>query len=277
MHRISNGTQTNAIPAPTAVVGLPGYASPGVPGVQAATALDAGQWNAFQEELAGVVEHAGIALDKANNAQLLAALTTLFSSAGGLAAEVAARAAGDAALNGDIGAEAAARAAEDGVLNAGIAAETNARAAADNAEALARSNEDAALNAAIGAEAQARATEDGNLNNSIASFIAAFGLASGAAGWFKSANGWIFQWGVGQTNGELNVNFPTTFPNACAVVLAGEGDASGWIVNGTVNPTVHAPTNKTSSGCTLVSAVIDSGGATALATGAALYYIAIGF
>ena len=266
MHNISNGTQTNALPVPGAVVGAPGYWTNGVPGISPATIIDADWLNAIQEELAAVVTAAGIALDKGNNGQLLSALQSMFAGEGGLTAEIQARAAGDAALNTNIGNEAQTRSSQDSLLNQAIGNEAQARAA-----------EDGNLNEAIGNEAQARAAEDGALNSSIASFIAAFGLATGAAGWFKAANGWIVQWGTGVSNGELNINFPTSFPNACAVVLAGEGDAAGWLVNGTVNPTIHAPTNMSSSGCTLVSAVIDSGGATALATGAALYFVAIGF
>ena len=86
MHRISNGTQAYALPAVGPVVGQPGYATSGVPGIIPATALDSDQWNTFQEEIAAVIEHANIALDKTNNAQLLAALNALFASGAGLAA-----------------------------------------------------------------------------------------------------------------------------------------------------------------------------------------------
>ena len=74
MHRISNGTQVTSLPAPAAVTGTPGYATPGVIGTLAATTIDPDAFNAQQEEIAGVIEAAGITLSKTNNTQLLAAL-----------------------------------------------------------------------------------------------------------------------------------------------------------------------------------------------------------
>jgi len=55
-----------------------GSAATGVP----ATVVDADWLNAMQEELAAVVEGAGIDLEKGNNGQLLAALTVLMGGAG---------------------------------------------------------------------------------------------------------------------------------------------------------------------------------------------------
>jgi hypothetical protein len=80
MHRISNGTQVGALPTPAAVVGTPGYATGGVPGVLAATDIDPDQWNSFQEELCAVVSAAGITLSKTSNSQVLQALTSLFAA-----------------------------------------------------------------------------------------------------------------------------------------------------------------------------------------------------
>ena len=81
-----------------------------------------------------------------------------------LAAEVAARTAGDAALSAAIAAEAAARAAADATLAADIATETAARIAADNA-----------LSAAIAAETAARIAADAALAASIVRGMVALG------------------------------------------------------------------------------------------------------
>lgn len=73
------------IPAPTGVGGAsPGYFSDGDPGTGVpATTVPADWFNMIQEELAGVVEHAGLALDKTNRGQLLAALLATFVARGG--------------------------------------------------------------------------------------------------------------------------------------------------------------------------------------------------
>lgn len=81
MHRLSNGTQINALETPDPPVGAPGYWTNGVPGVTRASALDAFWFNAVQEEIAHVIEHAGQALDKGNNNQLLAAILAMVSGA----------------------------------------------------------------------------------------------------------------------------------------------------------------------------------------------------
>lgn len=80
MHRISNGTQVAALPAPAAVTGTPGYATFGVVGSLAATTIDADAFNSMQEELVGVVVAGGGTLSKTNNAQVLAALSVIIAS-----------------------------------------------------------------------------------------------------------------------------------------------------------------------------------------------------
>lgn len=81
MHRVDT---------PTAVATLPAFDEPGTPGFFSEGNTETGQpatvpgkdwFNAVQEEIAGAIEGAGIALIKGNNAQLLAAIQALVSAA----------------------------------------------------------------------------------------------------------------------------------------------------------------------------------------------------
>lgn len=83
MHRIDGPTAAAALPAPGAVIGTPGYFTGGDPLTNTPATVPGPDWaNAIQEEIAAVVEHAGIQLDKTDNAQLLAAILALFGAAG---------------------------------------------------------------------------------------------------------------------------------------------------------------------------------------------------
>lgn len=78
MHYQSDGTQVAARPAPAAVTGVPGYVSPGNPFTGAVpTNDDPDLMNAIMDELCGVVQAAGLVLDKANNTQLINAIRIL--------------------------------------------------------------------------------------------------------------------------------------------------------------------------------------------------------
>lgn len=79
MYRLSNGTQVSALPEPSSDSGIPGYATPGVPGGQQASIIDADAFNVVQEELVGICLAAGVILDKKNNSQVLGALSKLFA------------------------------------------------------------------------------------------------------------------------------------------------------------------------------------------------------
>lgn len=81
MHLISNGTQVTSLPAPRTPVGTPGYAFNGDPGTGTPTVFDPDTANTLLKEIENVVTGMGIALDPANNAQLVAALTRLVGSA----------------------------------------------------------------------------------------------------------------------------------------------------------------------------------------------------
>lgn len=78
MHYQSDGTQIASRPAPKVVSGTPGYVTPGnavagiVPSID-----DPDLMNAIMDELCGVVVASGLALDKTNNAQLIAAIKLL--------------------------------------------------------------------------------------------------------------------------------------------------------------------------------------------------------
>ena len=81
MHRIDDPTAVPTLPAPRAQ-GTPGYFTGGSPGSSgfAATIVRYEWLNSHQEELAHVVETAGLTLDKTDNTQLLQALNKLYVS-----------------------------------------------------------------------------------------------------------------------------------------------------------------------------------------------------
>lgn len=83
MYRLANGTQVAALPTPAADTGTPGFATNGVVGGQAPSIIDADAFNNQQEELIALLTAAGIAPDKTNNAQVLAALRSMFVTLGG--------------------------------------------------------------------------------------------------------------------------------------------------------------------------------------------------
>ena len=87
MQRIDGPTRSANLPAPAAVGtgnSAPGYFQKGDPlAGTAPTTLDVDWANGIQEEIASVIEHAGMELDKANRSQLLAALIGLFVPKGG--------------------------------------------------------------------------------------------------------------------------------------------------------------------------------------------------
>lgn len=87
MHRIDGPTRSAVLPAPNPVGtgnSSPGYFGRGdaVQGIPPTT-LDVDWANMVQEEMAAVVEGAGIALDKTNRHQLFGALQALFVAKGG--------------------------------------------------------------------------------------------------------------------------------------------------------------------------------------------------
>jgi hypothetical protein len=76
MFRIDNVTAASSLPAPAAA-GTPGFFTDGVPGTTPATVVSADWLNMQQEEFVSVIAAAGIALDKTNHGQLLAAIQGL--------------------------------------------------------------------------------------------------------------------------------------------------------------------------------------------------------
>ncbi len=87
MQRIDGPTVAVALPAPAPVgtgIRAPGYFQAGDPlAGTPPTTLDVDWANMVQEEICAVVTNAGIALDKSNRGQLLAALVALFVAKGG--------------------------------------------------------------------------------------------------------------------------------------------------------------------------------------------------
>lgn len=81
MYRIDTAGAVNALPAP-AVVGVMGYFNP-TAGGGIGTVLSADWANTIQEELVAIVLAGGIALDKTNPHQVLAALKSLFGTPNG--------------------------------------------------------------------------------------------------------------------------------------------------------------------------------------------------
>lgn len=81
MFRIDHPTAVGVLPAP-APAGAPGYFKQNDPGVGPSTVVTDDWANMVQEELVGVVTGAGLALDKANHGQVLAAIQTLLDASG---------------------------------------------------------------------------------------------------------------------------------------------------------------------------------------------------
>lgn len=81
MYRIDTAGNVPALPVPAAL-GAPGYFNP-VPGGGAGTVVSADWLNAVQEELANIVAAGGLALDKTNAHQVLAALQVIFGAPAG--------------------------------------------------------------------------------------------------------------------------------------------------------------------------------------------------
>lgn len=78
MFRIDSTDAVNAIPTPAAVGDVVGYFSEGDPNIgQQATVVSADWLNAVQEELANVIEGAGVTLDKTVRTQLYTAIKSL--------------------------------------------------------------------------------------------------------------------------------------------------------------------------------------------------------
>jgi hypothetical protein len=76
MHRIDNATAATSLPVPKPV-GAGGYFTAGTPGGASATIVEYDWMNSVQEELVAICAAAGLALDKNNNAQVLAAIRGL--------------------------------------------------------------------------------------------------------------------------------------------------------------------------------------------------------
>lgn len=82
MFRIDHPTAVAELPA-VGAAGVPGYFSAGDPATSAQATVVTADWaNAIQEEIANVIEGAGIALQKGTNNQLLTAINALVTGVG---------------------------------------------------------------------------------------------------------------------------------------------------------------------------------------------------
>ncbi|EOX1010574.1 hypothetical protein ACO4GU_003159, partial [Yersinia enterocolitica] len=141
-----------------------------------ATALDDDYFDAVQEELAGVVEAAGLTLKKTDRAQVLASIKLLIGS-------------------------------ETNTKYLKVAsnlAEIKAAGAAAVTATL--------LNLGLGDAAKRSVGTGANQIPDMSSFISSFAQN----GYFKFPGGLIIQWGevTGSTTGTVPANFPIPFPNA---------------------------------------------------------------
>lgn len=267
MHRIDGATAAATLPAPAAVSGTPGYFTGGDPAVPTApTVVDADWLNAIQEELAAVVLGAGLALAKANNGQLLAAIQALITSGGVSFASDA------EAIAGALTTKAVTPHAAAALVTARVNAVLNgAPAALDTLKELADAigddpNFGASVTTALAARALAAqqitgaglATGGGDLSTDRAITVTAASVAQvnaqtdattvltpanygsagggdGSSGWAPLPGGNILQWGSLSVTGDgssakaFTIAFPKPFINICGSIV-GNADiySSAW-------------------------------------------------
>jgi hypothetical protein len=168
---------------------------------QRATQMGEDWPNAVQEELAGVIEGAGIELDKANNGQLLAAITAIIN----------------ANVTEDGG--------EEGSVP--ITREVTGTGLVTGGHSLAT---DVELNVAAATGPEIKTGTEAAKAITPAGLLAAAGAVFGSAGYIWLPGGLIFQWGTGTAgaNGTTIITLPTSFPNLClyAGCEGGSGDTS---------------------------------------------------
>ncbi|WP_242183069.1 hypothetical protein [Sphingomonas sp. CARO-RG-8B-R24-01] len=83
MQRIDGPTAAPSLPAPSALVGTPGYFTGGDPAIPTPPTIITPDWfNMIQEELVAIVVAAGISPSKSDRAQVLAAVRSLIASGG---------------------------------------------------------------------------------------------------------------------------------------------------------------------------------------------------
>lgn len=207
------------------------------------TELSAAQQNALQEELAAVVEAAGVVLNKANNAQLLEALKRLIDAqSGNYALDTGAANAYVVALDPAIVAYADGMTVRVKAVNANTGASTlNAGGGAkslvtDDGAALASGDIPAGgvftatyiqavdkfyMNSMVQSEGDARYAQLSQFTGSNQSLA--------TSGYQKLPGGLILQWGqVAGGNGSTNtVILPIAFPTACKSAVISIGASSG--------------------------------------------------
>ncbi len=253
---------------------------------QQATELSAAFMNSLQEEVAAVVEGAGLALNPANSAQMLAAIHALIEAGvGDYSLDTGAANAYVIALNPAITAYAGNLSGSFKVANTNTGASTlNAGGGAvalvnDAGAALApgdlvagtiaayqysladnkfyitlgvASQLDARYAALAGLLTQAFSAADGATGKQVVN-ISQFGASLANNGYQKLPNGMVIQWGVGVvTAGTLStITFPIAFPNTCALFIPRPTDTG-------VTASLFMSTTATSA--TQASSVMNLGG-----------------
>jgi len=160
---------------------------------QRATVLGADWPNSVQEELATVIEQAGLALDKAANDQLYLAIVELIQNNAG----------GGGGGGGDA------------IVDVPITREVSTSGLAKGGGTLA-ADLDISVDAASAAQVVAGTAADVAITP--AALAAAAGPVFGTTGYIRLPGGLIVQWGVATAaaNSTTVVTLPTTFPIACA-------------------------------------------------------------
>ena len=174
------------------------YTDGSVAGGIAATRLRGAALNALQEELAHIVEEAGLSLDVNDMTQVLTGLRKLFLSRTNPFADIK----------------------------------------ADGVEAVASALSNLGLgNTMTKAAGAMQKSANGSDIASVAAFLGNLGLLQGAlgtTGWRKNADGTIDQWGSGQvaSNGQAKIIFPVPFAQAVYHVDALISSSAVTVANG---------------------------------------------
>lgn len=211
-----------------------------------ATKLTAEVFNAWQEEIAAVIEHNGIVLDSKSNAQLLAALKKMQGNLAGIVGY-------NANVNlseSDVGHLVYMSGAAN--LTATLPAPDSVPAGAkiellnlvDSAYTVTVSVASGAINdnnngSAITSRKIPTAALVAYVSNGVNLWYEASGSVGqsllSTSGYQKLQSGLIIQWVQGNSNasGDLALTLPITFPNAILGGVANEGAPSGWSTSST--------------------------------------------
>ncbi|HDL7749841.1 TPA: hypothetical protein PXP51_002210 [Yersinia enterocolitica] len=179
-----------------------------------ATALDDDYFDAVQEELAGIVEAAGLILDKTNRSQLLAALKKLFLQSGNNLSEI--KTAGTVAIaaaraNLELGTAAKLNTNTPG----GVALFDSALNVANDLIEIKNKGDLAKANARTNIGCGSAAAKDIGTGVGQIPNMESFSSSKSSTGWRKLPDGTIEQWGsiTVSISGYYVVTFPIPYPS----------------------------------------------------------------